>query len=44
MSGTVVKEEVKPSQVQGPAGLPMVKFLGCHKVLKVLVVSPDTPP
>ena len=39
-SGMVVKQEVKPSQIQGPMGLTMVKFLGCHEI-KVLVVSPD---
>jgi len=37
----VVKQEVKPSQMQGPTGLTTVKFLGCHEVLKVLVVGPD---
>jgi len=40
-SGIVVKQEVEPSQMQGPMGLTMVKFLGCHEILKVLVVSPD---
>jgi len=37
----VVKQEVEPSQMQGPRGLTTVKFLGYHEVLKVLVVSPD---
>jgi len=40
-SGAVMKQEVKPSQMQGPASLTTVKFLGCHEILKVLVVSPD---
>jgi len=40
-SGIVVKQEVEPSQMQGPMGLTMVKFLGCHEILKVLVVSLD---
>jgi len=41
MSGTVVKEEVEPSQMQGPMGLSMVKFLGYHKILEILVVGSD---
>jgi len=41
MSGMVVKQEVKPSQIQGPAGLTTVKFLGHHEILEVLVVSLD---
>ena len=40
-SWAVVKQEVEPSQVQGPAGLMTVKFLGRHEVLEVLVVGPD---
>jgi len=40
-SGAVMKQEVKPSQMQGPASLTMVKFLGHHEILEVLVVSPD---
>jgi len=40
-SGMVVKQEVEPSQMQEPMGLMTVKFLGHHKILKVLVVSPD---
>jgi len=41
MSRTVVKQEVEPSQMQRPMGLTTVKFLGCHEILEVLVVSPD---
>jgi len=41
ISGTVVKQEVEPSQMQGPMGLTTVKFLGYHEILEVLVVSPD---
>jgi len=41
MSGMVVKPEVKPSQMQRPMGLTTVKFLGCHEILEVLVISPD---
>jgi len=41
MSGTVVEQEVEPSQMQGPMDLTMVKFLDCHEILEVLVVSPD---
>jgi len=37
----VVKQEVKSSQMQGPMGLTMVKFLGRHEILKVFVVGPD---
>ena len=37
----VVKQEVKPSQMQGPIGLTTVKFLGCHEILEVLVVGQD---
>jgi len=37
----VVKQEVKSSQMQGPMGLTMVKFLGHHKILEVFVVGPD---
>jgi len=36
-----MKQEVEPSQMQGPASLTTVKFLGRHEILKVLVVSPD---
>jgi len=41
MSGTVVKQEVEPSQMQGPTGLTMVKFLGHHEILEVLVIGSD---
>jgi len=41
MSGMVVKPEVEPSQMQRPTGLTTVKFLGCHEILEVLVISPD---
>jgi len=37
----VVKQEVEPSQMQGPAGLTTVKFLGRHEILKVLVIGLD---
>jgi len=37
----VMKQEVKPSQMQGPASLTTVKFLGRHEILEVLVVGPD---
>ena len=40
-SGAVMKQEIESSQMQGLTSLTMVKFLGCHKILKVLVVSPD---
>jgi len=40
-SGAVVKQEVESSQIQGPMCLMTVKFLGCHEILKVLVVGPD---
>jgi len=40
-SGTVVEQEVEPSQMQRPTGLTMVKFLGRHEILEVLVVGPD---
>jgi len=33
--------EVEASQVQRPTGLATVEFLGCYKVLQVLVVHPD---
>jgi len=36
-----MKQEVKPSQMQGPTSLTTVKFLGHHEILEVLVVSPD---
>jgi len=36
-----MKQEVKPSQIQRPTSLMMVKFLGCHEILEVLVISPD---
>jgi len=36
-----MKQEVESSQMQGPTSLAMVKFLGHHEILKVLVVSPD---
>ena len=41
MSGAVMKQEVESSQMQGPTSLAMVKFLGHHEILKVLVVGPD---
>ena len=41
ISGMVVKQEVEPSQMQGPIGLMAVKFLGCYEILEVLVVGPD---
>jgi len=41
MFGMVVKEEVEPSQMQELMGLLMVKFLGCHAILEVLVIGPD---
>jgi len=41
MFQAVVKQEVEPSQMQGPTGLTTVKFLGRHEILKVLVVGPD---
>jgi len=41
MSGMVVKQEVEPSQMQGPTSLMTVKFLGCHEKLEILVVGPD---
>jgi len=41
MSGAVIKQEVESSQMQGPTSLATVKFLGCHEILKVLVVGPD---
>jgi len=41
MSRIVVKQEVKLSQMQGLTGLTMVKFLGHHEILEVLVVGPD---
>jgi len=40
-SGVVIKQEVESSQMQGPTSLAMVKFLGRHEILKVLVVGPD---
>jgi len=40
-SRAVVKQEVEPSQMQGPVGLTTVKFLGHHEILEVLVVGPD---
>jgi len=36
-----VKQEVKPSQMQGLTGLMTVNFLGCHEILEVLVVGSD---
>jgi len=39
--GMVVKQEVEPSQMQELTGLTIVKFLGRHEVLEVLVVGPD---
>jgi len=36
-----MKQEVESSQMQEPTSLMMVKFLGCHEILEVLVVSPD---
>jgi len=41
MFGAVVKQEIEPSQIQGPTGLTTVKFLGRHEILEVLVVGPD---
>jgi len=41
MSRAVMKQEVEPSQMQGPASLATVKFLGHHEILEVLVVGPD---
>jgi len=41
ISGAVMKQEVEPSQMQGPTSLTTVKFLGRHEILKVLVISPD---
>jgi len=41
MSGAMVEQEVEPSQIQGPASLTTVKFLGYYEILEVLVVSPD---
>jgi len=41
MSRIVVKQKVEPSQMQGPTGLIIVKFLGCHEILEVLVVGSD---
>jgi len=41
MSGAMVEQEVEPSQMQGPASLTTVKFLGYHEILEVLVISPD---
>ena len=40
-SGAVMKQEVESSQMQGPMSLTMVKFFDHHKILEVLVVSPD---
>jgi len=40
-SRAVIKQEVESSQMQGPTSLAMVKFLGHHEILEVLVVSPD---
>jgi len=40
-SRAVMKQEVESSQMQGPTSLAMVKFLGCHEILEVLVVGPD---
>jgi len=37
----VVKQEVEPSQMQGPMGLMTVKFFDHYEILKVLVVNPD---
>jgi len=37
----VMKQEVELSQMQGPASLTTVKFLGCYEILEVFVVSPD---
>jgi len=36
-----MKQEVESSQIQGLMSLAMVKFLGRHEILKVLVVGPD---
>jgi len=41
MSGAVVKQEIKSSQMQGPTHLTTVKFLGYYEILEVLVVGPD---
>jgi len=40
-SRAVVKQEVEPSQMQGPMGLTTVKFLDYYEILEVLVVGPD---
>jgi len=40
-SRVVVKQEVEHSQIQGPTSLTMVKFLGRHEILEVLVIGPD---
>jgi len=34
-------QKVESSQMQGLTDLMTVKFLGCHEILTVLVVSPD---
>jgi len=41
MSGMVVKQEVEPSQIQGPTDLTTVKFLGRYEILEVFVVGSD---
>ena len=38
-SQVMVKQEVEPSQMQGPTGLTTVKFLGHHEILEILVVG-----
>jgi len=40
-SRAMIKQEVESSQIQRPTSLVMVKFLGCHEILEVLVVGPD---
>ena len=37
----MVKQKVKPSQIQGPTSLTTVKFFSYYEILEVLVVSPD---
>ena len=37
----MVEHEVKLGKVQRPQSLPLVQFLGCTEVLKVLVVFPN---
>jgi len=37
----MMKQEVESSQMQGPMSLMIVKFLGHHEILEVLVVGLD---